>query len=500
MMKYVSTRGQAQPVSSAEAIKLGIAPDGGLFVPEEEVRLKCDELAAMRGMNYQERAVMVLTKFLTDFLEKEIKEYVDAAYSPERFDHPHVAPVARLDNSTYILELWHGPTCAFKDMALQLLPHLLTASTRKTGEKAHIAVLVATSGDTGKAALEGFKDVPGTSIIVFYPAQGVSQVQERQMVTQEGSNVHVVAVEGNFDDAQNGVKAMFQNQGLETAMAVRGIKFSSANSINWGRLVPQVVYYISAYLDLVSADVIEEGMPVNFVVPTGNFGNILAAFYSKQMGLPINKLICAANANNVLTDFINSGVYDRNRSFKKTISPSMDILISSNLERLLYEITEHNDQKVRDWMDSLRERGRYEVDSWVLERIQNSFWSDFATDEETKATIRDTYNTYGYLLDTHTAVGKKVYDRYVRVTGDTTPTVIASTASPFKFAGSVAEAVFGMEIAAEHDEFGLSRLLSEKCNLSIPKGLQGLETRPIRHYRKVLPEEMANVVLDILSG
>ncbi len=498
-MRYISTRGQVAPVTSAEAIKLGIAPDGGLFVPWEGVNLSQDEFALMRSMSYQERAVAILEKFLTDFTVDELKAHVEAAYGPGKFDHPDVAPVRLIHDNVYALELWHGPTCAFKDMALQLLPHLLTASTRKTGEDAHIAVLVATSGDTGKAALEGFRDVPGTSIIVFYPAEGVSLVQERQMVTQEGGNVHVVAVEGNFDDAQNGVKNIFQDQGIKEVLEKRKIKFSSANSINWGRLVPQIVYYISAYLDLAKMNGVKTGQPVNVVVPTGNFGNILAAFYAKQMGLPVNKLICAANANNVLTDFIRTGVYDRNRPFMKTISPSMDILISSNLERLLWEIAGRDPEPVRGWMRQLQETGRYQVGFEVLKKIQGTFWSDWANDQETLATIRSTYDACGYLLDTHTAVAVKVYHRYRKETGDDTPTLIASTASPFKFAGSVAEAILGPDVASRHDEFSLLRLLAEKCGLAIPRGLQGLENKPVRHRLKVSPGEMASTVLKLLA-
>jgi len=498
-MRYISTRGRVEPVSSAEAIKLGIAPDGGLFVPEQGVRLNPEDFAAMTRMTYRERAVAILQKFLTDFALEELKEYVEAAYSPAKFDHPEVAPVKILGDDTYVLELWHGPTCAFKDMALQLLPYLLTASTRKTGEDAHIAVLVATSGDTGKAALEGFRDVEGTSIIVFYPAHGVSQVQERQMITQEGSNVHVVAVEGNFDDAQNGVKNIFQDQTIKELLERRGIKFSSANSINWGRLVPQVVYYVSAYLDLVEMKGVEAGQPINIVVPTGNFGNILAAFYAKRMGLPVNKLVCAANANNVLTHFIRTGVYDRNRPFMKTISPSMDILISSNLERLLWEAAGRDPEPVREWMRQLQDTGSYEVGPQVLKSIQETFWSDYATDQETLATIRSTYESFGYLLDTHTAVAKKVYDRYREETGDRTPTVIASTASPFKFAGSVAEALLGTEVVAQYDEFTLLYLLADKCGLDVPRGLQGLEAKPIRHQLKVNPGEMGSTVLRLLG-
>lgn len=498
-MKYESTRGGTTPVSSAEAIKMGIAPDGGLFVPVEEVKLAQGQLADMREMSYQERAQSILSLFLTDFSAAEIVSCVGGAYTRDKFDNPRIAPLVKLRDKLHILELWHGPTGAFKDMALQILPHLLTTSVRKTGEEAEIVILVATSGDTGKAALEGFRDVPGTRIIVFYPDEGVSQIQERQMITQEGANVQVVAVKGNFDDAQNGVKAIFGDTGFGEELAHHGMKLSSANSINWGRLVPQIIYYISAYLDLWQAGEIGEGEPVNVVVPTGNFGNILAAFYAREMGLPIKTLICAANTNNVLTDFINSGIYDRNRDFHKTISPSMDILISSNLERLLYEITDHDAEQVRDWMYQLQQSGHYQVDDVTRTRIQEVFWSDFATDEETMTTIRTVYQEYGYLLDTHTAVGTNVYEKYVKAIGDPTITVVASTASPFKFASSVAQAVLGDEVVGEKDEYSLLRLLSEVSNLAVPQGLRNLDTRPIRHTHKTDRHQMAAVVKELLG-
>lgn len=498
-MLYVSTRGNAQPVSSAEAIKQGLAPDGGLFVPNAQVKLTPDQLQVMRELNYPERAVMILKQFLTDFTEPELQDCVAQAYSPAKFSHPAITPIAKLNPSVYLLELWHGPTCAFKDLALQLLPHLLTLSLKKTGEAAEIAILVATSGDTGKAALEGFKDVAGTKIIVFYPDQGVSEVQKRQMLTQEGQNVSVVAVAGNFDDAQEGVKNIFGNQEFNQTLSQKQIKLSSANSINWGRLVPQIVYYISAYVDLIKAREIIPGEPINIVVPTGNFGNILAAFYAREMGLPFNRLICAANTNNVLTDFIRTGVYDRNRPFEKTISPSMDILVSSNLERLLFELSDRDSQRINTWMGQLKENGRYQIDSSLQQTIQARFWSDFATDAETLDTISETYAKYNYVLDTHTAVGKCVYDKYAAATDDKAKTLIASTASPFKFSNKVAEAIIGTEASQAQDEFAVLELLAKTGNLPIPKGLQGLAQKPVLHHLKTERMAMQDTVSQLLN-
>ena len=497
-MLYESTRGQSQTVSSAEAIKLGIAPDGGLFVPCDKVRLTSDQMLALLELNYQERAVLILKQYLTDFSEQELRNSINAAYSPQKFTKPDITPIFKLNPTVYFLELWHGPTCAFKDMALQLLPHLLTLSTKKTGEDAEIAILVATSGDTGKAALEGFKDVVGTKIIVFYPDQGVSEIQKRQMVTQEGKNVEVVAVVGNFDDAQDGVKNIFGDKEFNQELNHRKIKLSSANSINWGRLAPQIIYYISAYADLLKQNEITAGEPINVVVPTGNFGNILAAFYARQMGLPIHRLICAANTNNVLTDFIRTGVYNRNRSFEKTISPSMDILISSNLERLLYELTDHDANRICTWMSQLKATGRYQIEKPLHQLVQELFWSDFATDAETLDTIEKTYTQDGYVMDTHTAVGKRVYDKYVEATRDQTKTLIASTASPFKFSNKVAEAIMGTKTNQIKNEFDLLELLSKTCGLQIPEALQGLDQKPVLHHLITERSNMKNAVLNLL--
>jgi threonine synthase len=498
-MLYKSTRGQYRQVSSAEAIKMGIAPDGGLFVPSEEVRVSPDQLREWSGLDYRGKAVRILKEYLTDFTLEEITECVSLAYSTGRFDAPEIAPLHKLEDSLHVLELWHGPTSAFKDLALQILPHLLTRAAAKTGEEATIVILVATSGDTGKAALEGFKNVPGTRIIVFYPEQGVSEMQKLQMITQEGNNVAVVAVRGNFDDAQTGVKEIFGDKLFNRELQVKKFTLSSANSINWGRLVPQIVYYFSAYLDLVSQSVIKPGEGINFVVPTGNFGNILAAYYAREMGLPVKRLICAANTNNVLADFIRTGLYDRRRLFQKTISPSMDILISSNLERLLYHLSGSDAGRVREWMTNLSRIGAYRIDETTHKRIKEVFWSDFADDSETTATIRSVYKRYGYLLDPHTAVGLCVYDKYTAATGDATGTIVASTASPFKFNASVARAILGEDAVRDKDEFKLLEALSAASNLEIPAGLKDLNTKQVRHGEVTSKEQMRKSVQSILS-
>lgn len=498
-MFYESTRGGIKGISSAEAIKRGIAPDGGLFVPEESVNFTLEEIDKMVNMSYQERAINILKYFLSDYSIEEIADCVNKAYTVDKFGCEEIAPVKKLNDNIYVLELWHGPTCAFKDMALQILPHLLVKAVRKTGETDEIVILVATSGDTGKAALEGFKDVRGTRIIVFFPNNGVSEVQKMQMVTQEGSNVYSIAVEGNFDDAQNGVKSIFTDLKLIEKMHEKGCKFSSANSINWGRLVPQIVYYFSAYTDMVRQKEINIGNKVNIVVPTGNFGNILAAYYAMKMGLPVNRLICASNENNVLTDFINTGTYDRRREFKKTISPSMDILISSNLERFLFEITGHDSSKVKGWMNKLKDDGIYTVDEKTREKISEVFWGGYTDEKETLDTIKCVYEDYGYVIDTHTAVGVDVYDKYVISTGDMTKTIIASTASPFKFNNSVVKAIFEEDIIEGKSEFELLNLLSQKCNLEIPEGLRNLDKKEIRHKRVCGKADMKEEIESILG-
>ncbi|NLW56033.1 MAG: threonine synthase, partial [Firmicutes bacterium] len=436
-MKYVSTRGQAGKVTSAQAILGGLAPDGGLFLPVEFPHFTPEELAALVGLDYQALARKILGLYLSDFAPEELGRFIAKAYG-ENFATSEITPLTVINENLSFLELWHGPTCAFKDLALQLLPYLLTAASRQSGLNKEIVLLVATSGDTGKAALAGFKDVPGTKVIVFYPEDGVSAVQKRQMVTQEGANVYVVGIRGNFDQAQAGVKAIFADGRLRQELEAAGKTFSSANSINWGRLVPQIVYYFKAWADLLKAKCLTSGESFNLVVPTGNFGNILAAYYGKKMGLPLHKLICASNANNVLTDFIRTGEYNRKRSFYQTSSPSMDILVSSNLERLLYELTGEDASAVRALMEQLRTRGSYRLTTEQLHRLQTDFWASFADEEATKAVLKEVYTEFDYLIDPHTAVGYKVYADYVQETGDRRPTVIAATASPFKFNTGVA--------------------------------------------------------------
>jgi threonine synthase len=498
-MFYESTRGGLRGILSSEAIKRGIAPDGGLFVPENISKLELDDIDKMITMSYQEIAIRILKLYIDDFTDEEISDCVYKAYTASKFESENIAPVVRLNENVHILELWHGPTCAFKDVALQILPHFLVKAVKKTGESSEMVILVATSGDTGKAALEGFKDVEGTKVIVFFPNDGVSEVQKMQMITQEGRNVHSIAVHGNFDDTQNGVKAIFADSDLSEEMMKSGYKFSSANSINWGRLLPQIVYYFSAYTALLKTDEIKLGEKINITVPTGNFGNILAAYYAMEMGLPVNKLICASNENNVLTDFINTGTYNRNREFKKTSSPSMDILISSNLERLLYEITEHNAELVGSWMSELNTEGSYSVNNNTKKTISKLFWAGFTTEIETLKTIECIYNEHNYVLDTHTAIAIDVYDKYVISTGDMSKTIIASTASPFKFNESVVKSILGEESIKGKSEFDLLDILGKVSKLNIPEGLKGLNNKTIRHKRLCEKSDMKLQVKEILS-
>ena len=487
-MDYISTRDSGHRVSAAQAIVSGLSPDGGLFLPESLPQFSLSEIEAMAKTGYAGRAVAVLSRFLTDFSEDELREYVSRAYAPEKFPPKAVAPVVSLDENAHILELFHGPTCAFKDFALQLLPFLLTASLRKTGCDKTVVILVATSGDTGKAALEGFADVPGAKICVFYPDGGTSNIQR----TQAGENVMVFAAEGNFDDAQNGVKRIFTDRAYAEELADRGYILSSANSINWGRLVPQIAYYFSAYCELLNAGRIKPGDPVNVVVPTGNFGNILAAYFAKHCGLPVGKLVCASNRNNVLTDFITTGTYDRNRGFYVTTSPSMDILISSNLERLLYLLCGRDDKVLRGYMEALAKTGKYTVGPDVLAKLQSEFAAGCADDAATAAAIRGVYRETGYLCDTHTAVAVNVYRDYAAKTGDRTPTVIASTASPFKFANSVLPAAFGR--AADGGDFALLAKLAELSGQPAPQALAGLQDKTERFTSTVEPAKMKEAV------
>ena len=494
-MRYISTRNNTIQYSAAQAITQGLARDGGLLTPFYIPKLPGKALEDLRDMAYQQRAVYVMKQFLDEFSVKELTGFVNAAYGPDKFDTPAVAPVHTLDSATHCLELWHGPTCAFKDMALQMLPHLLTASLVKTEEEKTVCILVATSGDTGKGALEGFKDVPRTRILVFYPKDGVSEVQELQMVTQEGDNVGVAAVYGNFDDAQTGVKQLFSDEALRQELAEKGYFFSSANSINWGRVLPQIVYYISAYCDLLRDEKIAPGQPVNICVPTGNFGNILAAYYAGEMGLPIGRLICASNSNNVLTEFIREGIYDRNRAFYNTMSPSMDILISSNLERLLYSLTQDT-AEVRRYMAQLAETGRYQVSDRVKTRLQRQFKGYFCDDRETQRMIRAMFDRYGYLIDTHTAVAFSALGQYRQETGDDTPAIVASTASPFKFCASVLEALGEYRVAG-----GLDALdqLAARTGQPAPAPLASLREKAVRFTEAVEKENMADAVMSLLG-
>ena len=476
-MKYTSTR-SSQNIESAQAITQGISEDGGLFVPQEFPRLSADRLERMKAMTYKDRAVEVLSMYLTDFSEAELRRCVEEAYTGT-FDRENPAPLVEIAPGMHILELWHGPTCAFKDMALQLLPHLLTVSASKTAPGRTMVILVATSGDTGKAALDGFADVKGTRIIVFYPQHGVSPMQELQMTTQKGDNVAVCAIRGNFDDAQSAVKEIFADEAMKADLASAGMEFSSANSINFGRLVPQIVYYVSAYCDLLKSGKLAEGESFNVAVPTGNFGNILAAEYARRMGVPIARLICASNRNNILTDFIRTGVYDRKRPFYTTSSPSMDILISSNLERQLYHLYGEDPESVRTLMEQLKENGRYEISAEVLKRLQSEFSGGWCDDRATAETIGRIFREHHYLCDTHTGVALHVYQQYLEETGDRTPCVIASTASPYKFAASVLPAVDDGPVP--QDGFAMLKRLSEVSGTAIPAPLANLQNCPVLH-------------------
>ena len=491
-MHYLSTRSGTGRAASARAIAQGLCEDGGLFVPERFPALGAETLGVMESEPYARRAERILSAYLTDFTPGEIRESVAQAYSPEKFPR-EPAPVVSPSGGVSFLELWHGPTCAFKDMALQLLPQLLTRSLRKTDAGKDALILVATSGDTGKAAMEGFRDVPGTRILVFYPKDGVSPVQERQMCTQEGKNVCVCAVEGNFDDAQAGVKKIFGDASVRARLSENGLMFSSANSINWGRLVPQIVYYYSAYCDLCAAGRIRRGEPVNFAVPTGNFGDILAAYYAGKMGLPVGKLICASNANDVLTEFLTTGVYNRNRRFYTTISPSMDILVSSNLERLLYDLTGGDAGRVAGWMRRLAETGEYRVDGETFGRVRELFYAGSCDDGATRAEIRARFERDGYLCDPHTAVAARICEEYRRKTGDRTPAVVVSTASPYKFASDVLRAL-GVDVPPG-GEFEAAGRLSALTGTPVPGPIEALRGRPVRFRASCAKTAMAEAVL-----
>ena len=485
---YKSTRSENETVTASQAILKGLASDGGLFVPTSIPKLSVS-LQELSGMSYKETAYVVMKEFLTDFTEEELKSCIDKAYDA-KFDTEEIAPLVKAEGA-YYLELFHGATIAFKDMALSILPHLLTTSARKNNVKNDIVILTATSGDTGKAALAGFADVPGTRIVVFYPKGGVSPIQEKQMVTQTGENTFVVGIKGNFDQAQSGVKAIFGDKELEKEMNDAGFQFSSANSINIGRLVPQVVYYVYAYARLLANGEISDGEEINVVVPTGNFGNILAAYYAKNMGLPIHKFICASNDNKVLYDFFTTGIYDKNREFILTMSPSMDILISSNLERLIYKIADCDSAKNNELMTALSSEGRYSITEEMKGKLQD-FYGNYGSEEETSEIIKKIYEETGYVIDTHTAVAAVVYDKYTRETADTTKAVIASTASPFKFTRNVMNSIDPKYDAM--DDFTLVDELSKISGVSVPNAIEEIRTAKVLHDTVCEVEEMKSVV------
>ena len=490
---YNSTRTKGNPVKASEAILKGLSDDGGLFVPERIPALD-KSLEELSHMTYGQVAYEVMKLYLTDFTEEELKNCIDKAYD-SKFDTDVIAPLVEADGA-YYLELFHGATIAFKDMALSILPHLLTTSAKKNQVKNEIVILTATSGDTGKAALAGFADVEGTRIVVFYPKNGVSPIQEKQMVTQKGKNTYVVGIHGNFDDAQTGVKQIFGDKELAAYMDEKGFQFSSANSINIGRLVPQIVYYVYSYVKLLEEGRIQNGEKINVVVPTGNFGNILAAFYAKQMGLPIDKLVCASNENKVLFDFFTSGTYDRNREFVLTTSPSMDILISSNLERLIYRIAGNDPEKNADMMEALKSCGAYSITEEMKEQLAD-FYGNYASEEETAKTIHDLYDKTGYVIDTHTAVAACVYKKFKEATGDDKVTVIASTASPYKFTRSVMNAID--EKYDSMSDFELVDKLSELSGVSVPMAIEEIRTAPVLHDHVCEKTEMKQTVMDFLG-
>ena len=493
MVRYKSTRNSNISVTASEAVLKGLADDGGLFVPDSIPALDVP-LSELAGKSYQEVAYEVMKLFLSDYTEEELKHCINSAYD-DKFDTKKIAPLKEADGA-YYLELFHGATIAFKDMALSILPHLLTTAAKKNNMQGEIVILTATSGDTGKAALAGFADVPGTSIIVFYPKDGVSKIQEKQMVTQAGDNTNVVAIHGNFDDAQTGVKEIFGNKELAKRMKEQGYQFSSANSINIGRLVPQVVYYVYTYATLVAEGKLTCGEPMNVVVPTGNFGNILAAYYAKQMGVPVKKLICASNENKVLFDFFQTGVYDRKREFVLTSSPSMDILVSSNLERLIYTCAGENSDVNADLMKQLKEDGKYEITADMKAKLAD-FAGGYATEAETAATIRKVYEKTGYVIDTHTAVAATVFYKYKEEAKDDTVTVIASTASPYKFTRSVMEAVENKE--TNEDDFTLVDRLCEVSGVKVPNAIEEIRNAKVRHTMVCDKDKMQETVVGILG-
>ena len=496
-MKFISTRGLYNgSVDAAYAIKMGLAADGGLFMPEAIPTFTAGELLELAKLTYTERAARIIGKFLTDYTYDELLTDARAAYAEEKFG-PCPAPVKKIANDTYFLELWHGPTCAFKDMALQIMPRLFVRAIKKCGEDRTALILVATSGDTGKAALEGYRDVPGTKIAVFYPTDGVSRVQKLQMQTQEGENLAVFGIRGNFDDAQNGVKRIFADEDITKALDSCGVFTSSANSINWGRLVPQIVYYISAYLDMLNRGDIQPGEVIDVAVPTGNFGNIFAAYIAKRMGLPLGKLICASNSNNVLTEFLTTGEYNRQRTFCQTVSPSMDILISSNLERLLYLTA--GQEKTAEYMEMLKSCGKYRVDEAIFSKIREHFIGFFASEEDTFAEIARTYKEKNYLIDTHTAVAAFAARKYRDTYKVERKVLVASTASPYKFAKAVLSAL-DVSNTANADDVEALEMLSALTGTEIPTPLRSILNKPILHSEIIEKEAMDNTVLDYIRG
>ncbi|MBQ9064204.1 MAG: threonine synthase [Blautia sp.] len=498
---YKSTRGGEEGVPASRAILNGLASDGGLYVPETipELDISLEELA---GKPYSFVAYEVMRRFLTDFTEEELKRCILSAYD-EKFDTPEIAPLHKTGENTYFLELYHGATIAFKDMALSILPYLMTTAARKNNVKDEIVILTATSGDTGKAALAGFADVPGTRIVVFYPKYGVSPVQEKQMVTQKGDNTCVIGITGNFDDAQTAVKKMFEDKKLAEQLSEKGFRFSSANSINIGRLVPQIAYYVWSYARLLEQNAIRSEEEINIVVPTGNFGNILAAYYARQMGLPVHTLVCASNENKVLYDFFRTGVYDRRREFILTSSPSMDILISSNLERLIYRICGNDASLCAEKMNSLKADGWYDITEEQKEALR-CFYGGYCSQEETKQTIAALYKEEKYLIDTHTAVAADVYRKYREAEKDPRPTVIACTASPYKFTRSVVEALKAVtdipSDTEEMDDFALADLLQQVTGMPVPKAVEEIRNAPVLHDKVVDACDMPQAVMSFLVG
>jgi threonine synthase len=490
---YQSTRGNKKRILFAEAIIKGIADDGGLFVPETIPRVN-EDLYKLKSTDYKKLAFLIMKKFFTDYRQDELKDGINKAYD-SKFDTEIIAPLSK-KMGAYFLELYHGPTLAFKDMALSLLPHLLKKAARKLNLNQEIVILTATSGDTGKAALEGFAGIEGIKIIVFFPQKGVSEIQKKQMLIQKGANTYVIGIGGNFDDAQRGVKEIFEDLAFNKKIGEKNYIFSSANSINIGRLIPQIVYYFYAYLNMLDEDEIKNGEKINIVVPTGNFGDILAAYYAKEMGLPVNKLICASNENKVLADFFKTGVYDKRRKLVMTISPSMDILVSSNLERLLWTISERDAQQVGELMNSLRDKGFYRINSEMKKKLKD-FYGGFSPQEESRRCIKEIFEESKYLIDPHTAVAYTVYKKYVKETGDKTKTVIVATASPFKFTKSVMESIDSRY--KKYDDFELIEKMSDLAQVPIPSGVRDIEKMPIRHKMVCKKEEMKAKIAEILN-